>query len=1245
MSQFDLVLRPTIRREPPLLLVTRRSKLEISPGGTESEFVFDVEAPHGGIRKLELSLDSALRPSGVTIRGLDRWEMLTTVGAGGSNRLVVMLTEPLTAGPLTLRAASAAPSQGRWTCPSAELVGGIPRGEELSVRVHPDLTAEDWRPGTYRHIATTTRADHWQEATFRSGMIRSGTGFVSCRLRMAGPQYRTTEHLWCQARTDRISLTARISFEVARGAVFDVPLTLPEGWDVARVEAEPPDLLAPTTPKARAGLLHVSLQRPLTPTALARLTIHLTRRPPRAGEVIPFPDVVPVAATARVGFFAMKVGPGLELASPASPPTADTTGAEQPPWGDDPPDYVFLITGTPIGLGLRNAPHQGRVRARTEMRARVVGERAEVDCRVRLEPVGGSPQFLLFRERGSLDGWDWRVADASNRVRSVRVWPDPLPILSAVLSAGSPWHALTALSARASDPASFWQVALIRPLTEPIELDVAAEIRRPQIGSWRIPLLDLPAAEQDRNEIHIDCRFAPGWDARGVGVDEIDRSEGGPWRRAFKYGDGPATLTLVPRSSRGQARAEEALLVVYAGLEGRLIHSLRYRLRDWERLTSPLELPPNATIRQVLVDGKTARPQLVNSADGGLRVEVPVLTERRSQAVEVVYETQCPVGHFISDLDAVVPSLPCPVDYFRKVWCLPTEQIPFGRWNVIRPDDASRTPDSALPADLTQGAYWESATDGGARIRIIRRRSLHWAGALAGFVLLAGAHKARQWPARRQWVAVLVWTCVAGVACVWPPAPWPIFARWSLGAALFVVIQKILAIRKAFPTKSESSLRVGTLGAVLFVTTLSPIEDLALHAAAKTAALVYLIPAADNPGEPQSVLLPTDLFDRLQAEVRRGRPGSQVAWQEAYYEGRVAGGQARFTAELRLHSFVDDPPPAVLPLNGVQLRDATIDGSPAFLRSMGDHYLVPIRGRGPHSLRLAFDTVISAYPPPAAESRPAGADRQIEFIVPEVPTTRLSFTAPAATTHLQSITGRGGQRVVQEVDRPRLEVDLGRSGAVHLRWQTETANPRPATVRIKESYLWDLNDANARLLASIRYEISPGSVSALGVGVPNDLEVVGVVARPLDAPAADAGTGWLREWHIDAPSRPGGRQSLVLDFGGPIGRRWQVNLELVPRETFAPAFALPFLSPGGTRSAPPVFAWRASELDLTDTPPQTAIPLTAEAFLRDHWLPTKAEADPRPPTKAYQRTGVGQAPALRLRVRPDNGARGPQPKS
>src|SRR5262249_2648836 len=151
------------------------------------------------------------------------------------------------------------------------------------------------------------------------------------------------------------------------------------------------------------------------------------------------------------------------------------------------------------------------------------------------------------------------------------------------------------------------------------------------------------------------------------------------------------------------------------------------------------------------------------------------------------------------------------------------------------------------------------------------------------------------------------------------------------------------------------------------------------------------------------------------------------------YEGRVSGGLARLKATLDVSCFTDGPAVLALPLTGVQLGEALLDGAAALPRAEGDRYQVPVQGRGSPSLELAF-----TVPCPDV-----GDDRELRFGIPESLLSRLTLVAPAGATHLQTLAWRGAQTVAEEAGRPRLDVDLGRVGTVHVRWHAGAPAARP----------------------------------------------------------------------------------------------------------------------------------------------------------------------------------------------------------
>ena len=534
----------------------------------------------------------------------------------------------------------------------------------------------------------------------------------------------------------------------------------------------------------------------------------------------------------------------------------------------------------------------------------------------------------------------------------------------------------------------------------------------------------------------------------------------------------------------------------------------------------------------------------------------------------------------------------------------------------VRDDDTVAAGPGLIPEEIASGSYWESitapaATDG---VWVVDARGVDFAG---GFIAVAGMAVAllgRKWRPGVQWAGLAAWFGGASTAVIWLPGPIAAAARWPLLAAVLATGWKLLPAVRRNATPVVPVARANLTRALTAAVVLAGWLGAGGWAAAPGPVMVFLVPGPPEAPKPRTVLVPGDLLDKLSELGSRSRADLDgTAWLDARYDGQVIGGQARFTAVLRLHSFSDNPPPLPLPMAGVQIGDAKLDGTPAFLRSEGDRYLVPVRGRGPHTLELT----LTAMPTGTRD------DRELRFAIPEIPTSHLSFIGPVAGADLQVVSARGSEDLTVEAGRPRVDADLGGVNTVRVRCAPPGSTAAGVVVRSRETYLWDLTASAARLLGVIRFDIGPGSVSALSVSLPKDLEVAAVNARPVDAGI----TGWLRSWQVAPPAVAGGRRSLILAFSGPITGQWQANLELTPHTPFGPSFSLGFPAAIGARSAPPIVAWRAAGIDLSDSPPRAANPLTPDTFMRDHWLPAKFDTDARPPTRAYQRKTAGPAPA------------------
>ena len=249
--------------------------------------------------------------------------------------------------------------------------------------------------------------------------------------------------------------------------------------------------------------------------------------------------------------------------------------------------------------------------------------------------------------------------------------------------------------------------------------------------------------------------------------------------------------------------------------------------------------------------------------------------------------------------------------------------------------------------------------------------------------------------------------------------------------------------------------------------------------------------------------------------------------------------------------------PLTLPLGNVQIKEASLDGAAAHLRSVrsvqgGFQYQLEVQGRGPHTILLRFQAPVTV----------SGENRDLALTIPELAQSRLTFDASVGAHYLHDLAGRGCQRVGAAPGDSRgvlLETDLGRVNKIHLRWRQENGPAQQPTVRVREGYLWELRPTGSSLFAALQYHVERGAVNDLTLELPDQVEVRSVEAGALpQAGAIDAAPPRLQAWSV---SRTGRQRHLQVQFQQPITAGVQLTLELVPRLPLGPNVLLPVPRP------------------------------------------------------------------------------------
>jgi len=1264
VSQIELVVRPPAEAGPqPLVMVRQQNVQALSPSQALCDFSLDLDVRHGGVRELRLEYEPGLRPIDVSVRNLARWQIVDG-DEDTPNQILVEFTEPFRGGSLTVRAVGPVPTNRPWVSPWVRVSGGVPRGEQIVIQGHPELAYEDWKAGSFRLQDVAASADRSVVWTLQGGAARAAPTRPSARVRLRGPEYYAHQKLWWHVEPGGgESLTANCSFDVRRGPVFQVPWSVPADWMVRQVEATPADALAswsvfPPMVSGGPATLTVEFLHALVPACSTQLKLTLARG--RTESILKgparltVPDVRPLAAGGREGTLAVKVAPeylaswngaadtrGI-LSSPVSSPPADMSPAA--PWAPAAPDFVFNLGPHELAGRLALRPVPARFRARVSTTLFVVGRLARITHRLALEPLfGGTETVLVQTTSGEGGPWQWRVISGDNRVRTVQRADVSAAVARAALAAASPWAAVVP-SAPAHLRGNLLQaIGLERPLTSPIELQADIDLHMPlrdatrttnwvaalaagatlptlplaaaagAAGEWPlvIPLVSVTGAAASESTVTIDLTAAGGVEFRSKGLRELPTPQTSTRRRHFASGPGPASVWLTPGEHVADGVVRGATLRTDMSVPDRQVHRLHFRLQDWTARDVRVGLPNQAIVQRGLIDGTIAPVKPPSPSSEGLELTIGLPRGGPEIELAVVFATPQSPWRIASRVLAPMVRLPGTTS-LRHIWHFPPAVIPIEPAQR-RNHPTSASHDAALPGE------WMSE-DQGTTIWVVREDAVTATGfALAAAVVIGVALSG----ARARLVSLGAMTA-GGLLVLWLPGPIRPVVWWPFVVALIVAGGAWAPIRGDASSAGESSgtvRRTGSssrnvvVGVALFVWL-----GTSGRAAAPAPATVYCVAGPD--GGVTTVLVPADLMEQLR-EMERGGVTSLdgVRVTAARYTGRIDGPAARFQGVFDLHSFSDGSTTLTLPLTGIVLRDARLDGGPAYPRASGDRYSVVVRGRGRHVLELSFQTAVTGM----------GNDKEIRFGGPDAVQSVVALELTSGARGPHAVFRRGAQTVTTTGDHVRLEADLGRAAVIHLRWQTAAAaDASPATVGVQEAYLWDISSAGATLYGALRYTIGGGSVSSLTVELPKDLAVAAVNARPLDAAPSGAPVGWLRHWQTATHDR-GSR--LTLEFGVPVSGNWQVALGLVPRAPWPAAVTLSFPAADGTKTVPPAYAYRARDLAVGLTRTTGVAPMTEDLFLRDRWLPPQVEADPPRPTRAFQRT-AGGAPTLRLTVAP-----------
>jgi hypothetical protein len=1130
-------------------------------------------------------------------------------------------------------------------------------------------------------LTTTGRQKAGTAAAKAEGAGDQAKGVVPRRpracLRIQTSQSRVRELLWWQIERHSQTLTAVLAYEGVRGSLVRMPIRLPADWKLEHVETTPAAALRQwvVVPVDKDwNRLVIEPVHALEPNQSLNVSLTLHRvtfnapsestQDKEALSVLPFPQVRPEQTQMLETSLGVMIDPShgarIELQSAtlesdrdgkaASPPPP--AGQTRAPWGDRKPERLFRSREQPIRGEIALRSKRSGPRAQCTEQIVWHPDHVSVQARLLLQPEGGRPDAVdLYVSTPLPITWSWKSLSSNNEIRHVQRL-QAVEVLSQFLPLGST-TAFECLGLLHLPPprGTWWRLLLARPLDNQLLIEASGRLEAPETvqaisrslaplasedpiaslglyaavrstekkdlrGMCEVPVFSLAGAGRTDGEIRMQPALPGRLKIQTGGLQEAGLmtlpSSGESWR-VYRYHETPFSLLLDSREGGGQPapapRSERAELEVAVPPTGPLLHYYRFEVRNWTLRRLPVVLPSGSQLQTVRVDGRwLLDPPRGRAAAEGLIFDLPVPADEAPHSFELTYSLDLPAWRFWMQVEAPAPVLPIRSLTFQRRWRLPPGMAPLDEASYSRPPDTTTDPDTV----------WEPNA-GVARSDqiIIVRRDRIWglAWSLTGLLLLL-AWQTRDSVRLLRYLFLVLWLAAGFFALLWLPATFHELVWLPLlpGLVLTGCWYLVAAWRSSRPLIPRP---VGMAALVLIASLGVPID---MPGAGLGPETILLLPSSTDAN--QIVLVRQQLIEQLDDITRRGSVQQLgVVLLSARYHGQAMGERGDFDAEFQAYCFQEEPSKLFLPLSGIHIRHANVDGAvtgalPEVTDEPEKGYVLPIKGRGMHIIRLRFSVPLAVTGEP-----------EVHFTIPKLAQSHLTWNVDHPVQYLFAVSARGAQSLHKEASRVRLDVDLGRLSVCQIRWRQAGKQPAAVKMDVRELYFCELRPGASRLLGVLQYQLSQGSSESLLIDLPPHLEVRHV---EVDAGVSVNLPPRLRDWSV---SEHAGRRKLELRFQMPITDGVQVYLDLVPLEPAQAIVTLPLPAPEGAAAArDSLLAYRVNGVraDLVDFVGVSAV--EPEVFTTE-WQ-TAATEDPGMPERAFSfRRTAGRAPALRLGLR------------
>ena len=722
---LDLRLRASGERglanRGPRLWAGGRTSIDIDETTARWQADWDVDPGADGPRQLSIELDPGLEPIEVAGPGVVAFR--SEPGEAGTHLLVRLADELTGPTPITIRAVTQVPAEGRWSVPAARPLNASWTGGRTLIRPGPTRVVESSLERAGRRVVP--RTDEESEPpplTFEAGEPRSVAELVFRK-----PRVELTAKVQGRLRLGDQAprLEARLSWTVHRGRLLEVGTDLPPGWIPTRVQWAGSEEPANWRSEPGPGGVTILRARPSTPGepgVMATLVVAATAEGSASSGLLELPRLRPIPGPVAEEHWIAEIDPAW---------TIRPTQARGLAWVDPPvaSEIEDPTRPQPMGPAVPGTGHlawrwidpagEGRVEclrvaskpdARVRTLVSVETDRIHYEWRVEVEPSESAPRTLRIGSAEPIEGVpEWRTDLNPSGLPLTTQAIDPAQNAALGLpEGGSAWEVDL-------PPTTAGRLILHGRLDQPWDGRDSVALLNP-LGEGRTEGLILVLVERSsRSSAEVsDLRRLDPTVTGDLLIPTMGREVGeslASHRRAhaFKYA-GPSgrltlqTETLLPGPIEGLV--QEAILSTNAAAAGVRRHRLTLRVAPTRARALDVELPAGSTLARVRCDGQPIAP--IRHGDA-LSLVLPALASSRAlcsftldYATDVVSEGE----EFHLTLRPARPklSLPCLAFSWEVVLADPWTLDEIGPALIGSDPTSERTASLADPLAWTRGA-------------------------------------------------------------------------------------------------------------------------------------------------------------------------------------------------------------------------------------------------------------------------------------------------------------------------------------------------------------------------------------------------------------------------------------------------------------------------------------------------------------------------------------------------------------